>query len=215
MVAPQVPGDGAVGQALCDHQPHGQGDDALGVMAAGRGEVGEVGADVATAAAAVVPGVGDAQPPGPVAQKAAKVVQGTLAAGVAVTRTAAAWTRPAAIVTRALAEEGRGEILDPCDSLGALRDVLSGSGSHGGLRCQPGRAPTEESGDEEKSTRNPLSLLQSRDILGFLAYGSLILSVVCGNSQATFSYRSGGRFQSSRSRCCTLVRGVSKTCMRP
>ncbi len=171
MVAPQVPGDGAVGQALCDHQPHGQGDDALGVMAAGRGEVGEVGADVATAAAAVVPGVGDAQPPGPVAQKAAKVVQGTLAAGVAVTRTAAAWTRPAAIVTRALAEEGRGEILDPCDSLGALRDVLSGSGSHGGLRCQPGRAPTEESGDEEKSTRNPLSLLQSPEVRGIYEAG--------------------------------------------
>src|SRR5262249_10870643 len=43
------------------------------------------------------------------------------------------------------------------------------------------------------------------------SYGSLILSVVCGNPRATFSYRSGGRSQSSRSRCCTLVRGVSKT----
>jgi hypothetical protein len=43
------------------------------------------------------------------------------------------------------------------------------------------------------------------------AYGSLILSVVCGNPRATFSYRSGGRSQSSRSCCCTLVSGVSKT----
>ena len=158
MVAPQVPGDGAVGQALCDHQPHGQGDDALGVRPAGRGEVGEVGADVATAAAAVVPGVGDAQPPGPVAQKAAKVVQGTLAAGVAVTRTAAAWTRPAAIVTRALAEEGRGEILDPCDSLGALRDVLSGSGSHGGTPLSAWKGSDRRIGRRGKVNEKPTFL---------------------------------------------------------
>src|SRR5262249_47732743 len=45
----------------------------------------------------------------------------------------------------------------------------------------------------------------------YFTYGSLILSLVCGSPRGTFSYRSGGRSQSSRSRCCTLVRGVSKT----
>jgi hypothetical protein len=66
------------------------------------------------------------------------------------------------MVTRTLTEDERGEILASRDSLGAIRDILSRSGSHGRLLCQPGRATTEESGDEEKSTSNPLSLLQSQ-----------------------------------------------------
>src|SRR5262249_38980035 len=105
------------------------------------------------------------QQPGRVAQQAAEVVQGTPAAGVTVARAATARAGPAAIIARALAEEGRREVLDARDSLGAIRDILSRSDSHGGLLGQPGTAMPEESGDEEKSTRNPLSLLQSREIV--------------------------------------------------
>ena len=40
-------------------------------------------------------------------------------------------------------------------------------------------------------------------------YGSLVFQGGSGNPRTTFSYKSGERFQSSRSRCCTSVKGVS------
>ena len=67
-----------------------------------------------------------------------------------------------------------------------------------------------------RDDRLPLSPLLSHALVAFTiefdnaftTYGSLILSGVCGNSRATFSYRAGGRPHSSRSRRCTLVRRV-------
>src|SRR5437762_1222003 len=131
-------------------------------MPARGGQVGEVGAEVEAAAGAVVPGVGDAQHPGSVAQGAAEVVQGAVGPSMAVTGTPTARAAPAAIVTRPLPDERRGEILDTRDPLGAIRDILAGSGCHDRLLHQLERATTGESRDGKKSTRNPLSLLQSR-----------------------------------------------------
>jgi hypothetical protein len=42
MVAPQVPTRWAVGQAILDHEPHGQVHHAVGVLSAGWGEIGKV-----------------------------------------------------------------------------------------------------------------------------------------------------------------------------
>src|SRR5262249_57003240 len=42
MVAPQVPARWAIGQAILDHEPHGQVHHAVGVLSAGWGEIGEV-----------------------------------------------------------------------------------------------------------------------------------------------------------------------------
>jgi hypothetical protein len=46
MVAPQVPTRWAVGQAILDHEPHGQVHHAVGVLTARWGEIGEVGVKV-------------------------------------------------------------------------------------------------------------------------------------------------------------------------
>src|SRR5690349_20035029 len=131
MVAPEVPGGGAVGQAVFHHQPDGQGDDAAGVVAAGRGQVGHVGVKVAVAGGAVVLGVDDPQAARPVAEEAAEVVQGAAAAAVSEAGAAAARARPAAGVAGTSREKGLGEVFDTGDPLGAVGDILSGS--HGWL----------------------------------------------------------------------------------
>src|SRR5256885_7874424 len=46
MVAPQVPTRWAVGQAILDHEPHGQVHHAVGVLTAGWCEIGEVRVEV-------------------------------------------------------------------------------------------------------------------------------------------------------------------------
>jgi hypothetical protein len=101
-------------------------------MAAGRGQVGEVGAEVGIAGGAIVPGVDDLEESGSVAEQAAEVVQGAVAAAVPITRASATGTRSMAVVPRALADKGLGKVFDTCDPLGAIGEVLSGS--HGQLR---------------------------------------------------------------------------------
>ena len=46
VVAPQVPTRWAVGQAILDHEPHGQVHHAVGVLTAGWCEIGEVRVEV-------------------------------------------------------------------------------------------------------------------------------------------------------------------------
>src|SRR4051794_4851020 len=46
-------------------------------------------------------------------------------------------------------------------------------------------------------------------------YGSLIFKGGFGNPRATFSYKSDGRFQSSRRRSCTSVNGDNSACVCP
>lgn len=46
-----------------------------------------------------------------------------------------------------------------------------------------------------------------RVCIPFGTYGSLVFQGGSGNRQATFSYKSGGRSQSSRRRFCTSVKG--------
>src|SRR5512135_589417 len=47
------------------------------------------------------------------------------------------------------------------------------------------------------------------------AYGSLIFTGGIGNPRTTFSYKSGGRPQSSRRRICTSVNGDNRACACP
>jgi hypothetical protein len=98
MITPQVPGSGPVGQAILGHEADGQGDDPLGVVAAGRREVGEIGVEVDAASGAVVLGVNDAEFAGSVALVAAEVVEDPVAKRVAVATASAAWAASAAVV---------------------------------------------------------------------------------------------------------------------
>ena len=49
----------------------------------------------------------------------------------------------------------------------------------------------------------------------FITYGSLVFTGGFGNPRATFSYKSGGRPQSSRRRVCTSVNGDNRACVCP
>jgi len=46
VVAPEVPTGGSVGHAIFDHHAHRQIDDAMGVMATGRGEITEIDVEI-------------------------------------------------------------------------------------------------------------------------------------------------------------------------
>src|SRR5829696_9091435 len=97
VVAPEVPGRGPVRQAILGHEADGQGDDALGVMAAGRRQVGEVGAEVDAAGGAAVLGVDDVEVAWAAPARAAEVVEGSLPQGVAVATATAPRTATAAV----------------------------------------------------------------------------------------------------------------------
>jgi thiamine pyrophosphate-dependent acetolactate synthase large subunit-like protein len=59
VVAPEVPTCWPVGQAILDHEPHGQVYHAVSVLTAGWGEIGEVGVKVLATLRTVVLRIGD------------------------------------------------------------------------------------------------------------------------------------------------------------
>jgi hypothetical protein len=76
VVAPPVPAGGLVGQAVLGHQADGQPLDAAGVQALGQSQVGQIDAEVATAAGAAMPGVADDKIDGAAGAGVAQVVRG-------------------------------------------------------------------------------------------------------------------------------------------
>ena len=98
MIAPEVPGGRPVRQAVLCHQAHRQADDPVGVVAAGRGQVREVGAEEEAARPAAVLGVSHAQLARPVAAQAADLMQGAVPQAVAWARPAAAWAGAPVVV---------------------------------------------------------------------------------------------------------------------
>jgi hypothetical protein len=54
-----MPGGGAVGKSILDDAADGGGDDAVGVVAVGDGQVQHVGVEIAVAGPAMVLGIGD------------------------------------------------------------------------------------------------------------------------------------------------------------
>src|SRR5436190_22823913 len=90
VVAPQVPTGGLIRQAVLGHQADSQSLDAAGVQAFGQSQVGQVGAEVATAVGAAMLGVGDDKVDGAVRPRVAQVVQGARGNRVAASAAAAA-----------------------------------------------------------------------------------------------------------------------------
>jgi hypothetical protein len=125
MIAPEVPAGGAEGQAVLDDQTDGQVDDAMGVVAAGWGEVGRVGVEVFAAAGAVVLGVSQADVVGPPGEEIAEVMEGALELAIAVGAVPTAGTGPAFEVAAASEDLGRGEVLDAGDAFGRVGTVFS------------------------------------------------------------------------------------------
>src|ERR1035441_8744769 len=75
MVSPQVPGGGAVRQAILDDAPYGGGDHAVGVVAVGHGQIQHVGVEVMIAAPAIVLGIGHVKITRPAANGIAQLMQ--------------------------------------------------------------------------------------------------------------------------------------------
>ena len=107
MIAPEVPTGGTERQAVLDDQADGQVDDAVGVVAAGRGEVGRVGVEVLAAVGAVVLGVGQADVVGPPGEEIAEVMEGALELAIAVGAVPTAGTGPSLEVAAASEDLGR------------------------------------------------------------------------------------------------------------
>ena len=148
-----MPGGSAVRQPILDHQTHGQGNDALGVVAAWGSQTGQIDAEMASAAAAVVPGVDHLQNPRAVTQHTAEVVQAALGEAVPITGATATRARPAAMVPRPLAEQGLRQVFDTGDAFRAIRDVRSRPRSHDRLlRLATGSNPGK-----------PITVMKSRN----------------------------------------------------
>ena len=123
MISPQVPGSGSVRQAILDDQTHRQRDDALGIMAARRGEVVHRGAEGHPAAVAAVSGINDVQVARAVVEQVAHIVQDAVAKVVAVATPAATRAEPAAVVSRAENDQRLGEVFDAEDALCAVGEI--------------------------------------------------------------------------------------------
>ena len=122
MVAPEVPGGGAVGQAVLSYQAHSQVLDTFGVLALGHGQVGHVSGETQVAVGALVLGVGNDQVDGPASQHVSQVMQGASAEAAAWGAFAAPWAVPARVVPTAPHHLGLGQIFNVAD---AFRDVAA------------------------------------------------------------------------------------------
>src|SRR5918998_2648188 len=112
VITPEMPTGGAEGQAVLDDQADGQVDDAVGVVAARRGEVGRLGVEVLAAVGAVVLGVSQADVVGPPGEEIAEVMEGALELAIAVGAVPTAGAGPAFEVAAASEDLGRGEVLN-------------------------------------------------------------------------------------------------------
>src|SRR5947209_7618289 len=90
VVAPPVPTGGLLRQAALGHQADRPSLDAAGVQALGQSQVGQAGAEVATAVSAAMRGGGDDKVEGAVRPRVAQVVQGARGNRVAASAAAAA-----------------------------------------------------------------------------------------------------------------------------
>jgi hypothetical protein len=125
VIPPEAPTGGLVGQAILDDQADRRGDDAFGVMSAGRGQVGAVGVEVLAALGTEVLGVGQDEIAGAPGDEIAEVMEGALEDPVTVGAMATAGAGPPPVVAAALADLGRWQVLDAGDALGGVGQIFS------------------------------------------------------------------------------------------
>ena len=127
MIAPEAPTGGLVGQAIFGDQADGYGDDPLGGMAAGCGQVGGVGIEVLAALRAVVLRVGQDEIARPAGDEVAEVVECASEDPIAVGTMATTRARTSPEVAAPMTDLRLGQILDAGDPLGGVGQVFSGS----------------------------------------------------------------------------------------
>ena len=127
MVAPQMPRSRPIGQAVLHHQAHRQAYDPVGVVAARRSQVGQVGAEAEAARPAAVLGVSHAQLAWPITTQAADLMQRAVPQAVAWGWPTATRAGAEAVVPRAALLQRRRQILHTGDALGRIRGVFARS----------------------------------------------------------------------------------------
>jgi hypothetical protein len=125
VIAPKMPGGGSIRQAVFGHKTHGQGDDALGVMAAGGREVGQVSAEVKATGRAAVFRVTDVKIAGPVPVRATNIVEESMSEGVAIAAATALRTATPTVAPRAVFDQRPGQVLNTGNPLTAVREIFS------------------------------------------------------------------------------------------
>jgi hypothetical protein len=126
VIAPEVPGSRSVGQPILGHEANGERDNAVGVVAPRRGQIGQVGREATSAAIATVLGVDDPQLQWPTAAQVAEVMQSAPAQVVAIGGPPTAGAATTTEVARAESHARRREILHTGDALSGIGEVLTG-----------------------------------------------------------------------------------------
>ena len=125
MVAPQMPRGGAVRQAVLDDAADGGGDDAVGVVAVGHGQVQHVDVEVVAATAAVVLRVRHMQVARSIVDRITQLVQRALDRPQTPGALIALGALAAGIVPRALDDLGLGKILGTNDAFRGIGQINS------------------------------------------------------------------------------------------
>jgi hypothetical protein len=127
-------------------------------VAAGWGQVRQVGAEVKPTGLATVLGVKDVQFAGPVTVRAAEVVEEAVPPRVAIAAPAAVRAATPTVVPRAVLDQRPGQVLNTGNALGAVWDIFTWW--HSSLSSTSGRAVESKAKETKTHKGNPTSLLQ-------------------------------------------------------
>src|SRR5499427_8583398 len=98
VVSPEVPTRWAIGQAILDHEPHGEVYHAVGVLTAGWGQIGEVRAKVLATLRTVMLGIGHQQIPRTPHIEIPQIMQRPMRLLVPIGRVITTWARSPEVV---------------------------------------------------------------------------------------------------------------------
>jgi hypothetical protein len=128
MVAPEVPGSSAVGQAVLGDQADGHALHAERVEGFGQGQVRQVDGEAATAAEAAMAGERDNQVHRAIGTRVTPIVQRARRRGITAGAARATGTAPRGEVAAAPLDARLGKILNAGNPLGRVWDILAWSG---------------------------------------------------------------------------------------
>jgi hypothetical protein len=127
VIAPEVPAGGLIRQAILHDEPHGQGNDAMGVMGFGQGIVGHVRVEVLPTTRASMLRVDDEDIAWTTEHQVANVMQNPLARSASKTGFPTEGTRTMREVPGAANDLRGGQIFGSSDALGDIREIPSWS----------------------------------------------------------------------------------------
>jgi len=127
VVSPQVPTRWPVGQPIFHHDPHGNVNDAVGVSALGRRQVGEVCGEVAATGGTVILRIGDLEVFGPSRPQVAEVMQESLLVPIAIGPVPTVRTEMSFGVALTAQDLGRWQVLNTGDAFRGIGSILTGS----------------------------------------------------------------------------------------